>query len=104
MITVRVKIAISATRTAAPMLATHLPNLSVMITAPMPAQTKIRPKMYSPASERLKKNRLNVVMAVMASVSWHCSVFLICVKAFLPRERLAVLRFSPGEIFLCMAR
>ena len=50
------------------MVATHLPNFSAMITEPMPAQTKISPKTYSQASERLTKKVLNVAMAVIASV------------------------------------
>src|SRR5580658_3999341 len=66
--TVMVKNTISATRTIAPMLATHLPNFSAMITEAMPAQTNSRPKIYSQVSERLTKNVLKVAMAVIASV------------------------------------
>src|ERR1700685_3261063 len=66
--TVRVKKAISTTRMSAPIVATHLPNFSAMITDAMPAQTKISPKMYSQVSDRLTKNVLNVAMAVIESV------------------------------------
>src|SRR5271154_1871685 len=66
--TVRVKNAISTTRTTAPMVATHLPNFSAMITDAMPAQTNSRPKMYSQVSERLTKNVLKVAIAVIDSV------------------------------------
>ena len=66
--TVMVKNTISTTRTIAPMLATHLPNFSAMITAAMPAQTNSSPKMYSQVSERLTKNVLKVAIAVIASV------------------------------------
>ena len=66
--TVMVKNTISTTRTSAPMLATHLPNLSAMMTDAMPAQMNSRPKMYSQVSERLTKNVLKVAIAVIASV------------------------------------
>src|SRR6516225_5523158 len=66
--TVRVKKAISTTRTTAPMVATHLPNFRAMITDAMPAQTNRSPKTYSHASDRLTKKVLKVAIAVMDSV------------------------------------
>src|SRR5580693_483251 len=66
--TVRVKNAISSTRMTAPMVVTHLPNFSAMITDAMPAQMNSNPKTYSQLSERLTKNVLNVAIAVIANV------------------------------------
>src|SRR5215472_8326815 len=66
--TVRVKKAISRMRIAAPIVATHLPNFKAMITDAMPAQMNRRPNIYSHVSDKLTKNVLKAVMAVMDSV------------------------------------
>ena len=55
-------------RTAAPTVATHLPNFRAMTTAAMAAQMNSSPKIYSQARDRPTKNVLNVAMAVIASV------------------------------------
>src|SRR5690242_4347510 len=63
-----VKKAMSTMRMAAPMVATHLPNFSAMITDAMATQMNTSPKTYSQASDKLTKNVLKAAIAVMDSV------------------------------------